>query len=61
MARERGYRCILITPETMSLERRIMLLALGCDVVLTRKETAKPVAPAKANENTRDISKDAYS
>ena len=37
-------------PETMSLERRMMLLALGCDVVLTPKEKAVTGALAKANE-----------
>jgi cysteine synthase A len=50
IARERGYKCILTMPETMSIERRMMLLALGCDVVLTPKETAVPGALAKAKE-----------
>ena len=50
VARERGYKCILTMPETMSIERRMMLLALGCDVVLTPKETAVPGALAKAHE-----------
>jgi len=50
IARERGYRCILTMPETMSVERRMMLLALGCEVVLTPKETAVPGALAKAKE-----------
>eukprot|EP00560_Eucampia_antarctica_P003811 CAMPEP_0197836390 /NCGR_PEP_ID=MMETSP1437-20131217/28804_1 /TAXON_ID=49252 ORGANISM="Eucampia antarctica, Strain CCMP1452" /NCGR_SAMPLE_ID=MMETSP1437 /ASSEMBLY_ACC=CAM_ASM_001096 /LENGTH=301 /DNA_ID=CAMNT_0043442521 /DNA_START=347 /DNA_END=1252 /DNA_ORIENTATION=- len=50
IARERGYRCILTMPETMSIERRLMLLALGAEVVLTPKETAVPGALAKAQE-----------
>jgi len=50
IARERGYKCILTMPETMSLERRMMLLAMGCEVVLTPKETAVPGALAKAKE-----------
>jgi cysteine synthase len=50
IARERGYRCILTMPETMSIERRMMLLALGAEVVLTPKETAVPGALAKAKE-----------
>lgn len=50
IARERGYKCILTMPETMSIERRMMLLALGCEVVLTPKETAVPGALAKAKE-----------
>jgi len=50
IARERGYKCILTMPETMSVERRMMLLALGAEVVLTPKETAVPGALAKAKE-----------
>jgi cysteine synthase A len=37
-------------PETMSVERRMMLLALGAEVVLTPKETAVKGAIAKAQE-----------
>jgi cysteine synthase A len=55
IARERGYRCILTMPETMSLERRMMLLALGAEVVLTPKETAVPGALAKAKEIVAEI------
>ena len=50
IARERGYKCILTMPETMSVERRMMLLSLGAEVVLTPKETAVPGALAKAKE-----------
>ncbi len=31
----RGYRCMLVMPETMSLERRVLLRALGAQLVLT--------------------------
>lgn len=55
LARERGYECILTMPETMSLERRMMLLALGAKVVLTPKETAVPGALAKAQEILKDL------
>ena len=34
-ATARGYRCIFTMPETMTIERRNMLRALGCMVVLT--------------------------
>lgn len=41
IARERGYRLILTMPETMSIERRMMLLALGAEIFLTPKEKGK--------------------
>jgi cysteine synthase A len=59
LARERGYRCILTMPETMSVERRLMLMALGAEVVLTPKETAVAGAIAKANEIKESIGEDA--
>jgi len=31
----RGYRCALIMPETMSMERRVLLKALGAELILT--------------------------
>ncbi|KAL7564698.1 hypothetical protein ACA910_021251 [Epithemia clementina (nom. ined.)] len=63
VARERGYKCILTMPETMSIERRMMLLALGCEVVLTPKESAVFGALAKAQEiltQLGDDGKDGY-
>ena len=50
IACERGYKCILTMPETMSVERRMMLLALGSEVVLTPKEAGVNGALAKAHE-----------
>jgi cysteine synthase A len=55
IARERGYKCILTMPETMSIERRMMLLALGAEVVLTPKETAVSGAIAKAHEILNEL------
>jgi cysteine synthase A len=46
----RGYRCILTMPESMSLERRALLEALGAEVVLTAEATQMEGAIAKANE-----------
>lgn len=60
IARERGYKCILTMPETMSIERRMMLLALGCEVILTPKETAVSGAIAKAIEIKEQIGDSAY-
>lgn len=46
----RGYRCALIMPETMSVERRILLKALGAELVLTPAAEAMMGAVRKAEE-----------
>jgi len=46
----RGYRCIFTMPETMTVERRHMLRALGCKVVLTEGPKGMKGAIARANE-----------
>lgn len=50
VCRARGYRCILTMPETMSMERRVLLALLGAEVVLTPGPKGMPGAMAKANE-----------
>ncbi|NLH99477.1 MAG: cysteine synthase A [Chthonomonadales bacterium] len=46
----KGYRCTLVMPDTMSMERRALLRALGAELVLTPGAEGMPGAIAKANE-----------
>lgn len=50
----KGYRCVLTMPESMSIERRKVLRALGAEVVLTPAAGGMPEAIRKAEELVRE-------
>jgi cysteine synthase A len=49
----RGYRCTLVMPEDMSMERRYMLRAYGAEIVLTPAEDGMSGAVTRAAEIAR--------
>ncbi|HOW38125.1 MAG TPA: cysteine synthase A [Bacillota bacterium] len=55
VARAKGYRSIIVMPDTMSVERRKLILALGSELVLTEGTKGMRGAIAKAEELAREI------
>jgi cysteine synthase A len=50
IAAVRGYRCVLVMPEDMSLERRYILRAYGAEIVLTPAQQGMSGAVTRAQE-----------
>ena len=55
VAAARGYRIIIVMPETMSVERRQLMKAYGAELVLTEGSKGMKGAIAKANELAEQI------
>ncbi len=55
VAAARGYHAIIVMPDTMSVERRMLMTALGAELVLTDGARGMTAAIEKAEELAREI------
>ncbi|MCA1597411.1 MAG: cysteine synthase A [Chloroflexi bacterium] len=60
VAAARGYRLILCMPETMSVERRMLLKARGAELVLTPGSEGMPGAIRKAEELVAELGENGF-
>ena len=55
ISRAKGYKCVIVMPDTMSEERCKLMVAYGADLVLTDGKLGMKGAIEKANELAREI------
>ena len=55
MAAARGYRAIIVMPDTMSIERRLLMTAFGAELVLTEGQKGMAGAIERAEELAKEI------
>lgn len=55
VAATRGYRCIIVMPDSMSMERRLVLKALGAELVLTPGDEGMVGSIKKAEELMKEF------
>ena len=55
VAAARGYKCIIVMPDSMSMERRLLMTAFGGELVLTPGKDGMSGCIAKAEELAKEI------
>ena len=55
VAAARGYKCIIVMPDSMSMERRLLMTAFGGQLVLTPGAGGMAAAIAKAEELAKEL------